>query len=144
MRKKIYALLPLALLVCCSAWAATEPADVAGNWQLAWQGRQGSQQGTLTIQQDGSKLSGTMQGERGSAPLTGTIKGNTVSLNVNIDGERRSMTLAFSGTIDGDKMSGTFQPKSRHGGRGGSDGQTDHTWTATRQQSKPDQPGHSN
>lgn len=152
-RRKVYAfLLPMALLLCLPAWAADEPANVAGNWQLSWQGRQGSRQGTLAIQQNGTKLTGTMQGQRGSAPLTGTVKGNTVSLKVEIQGERRSFTLAFTGTVDGDKMTGTFQPQGGRGGRrgmgGGSEnGQDNHTWTASRQQgnaSPPDQPSSSN
>ena len=48
------------------------------------------------------------------------------------------MTLAFTGTIDGDKMRGTFQPQGggggggSRGGRGG--GQGSHTWSGFRQQ----------
>lgn len=143
MKRKLYALLlPLALVLCLSAMAADEPVDVAGNWQLNWQGRQGSQQGTLALQQDGTNLTGTMQGERGAAPVSGTIKGNTVSFNVEFKGERRSFALAFTGAVDGDKMSGTFQPqggRGDHSGRGGQQsegGQTNHSWTAARQAGK--------
>ncbi len=148
MKRNIYALLlSLTLAWCVSALAADAPA-VAGNWQVSWQGRQGTQQGTLQFQQDGSKLTGTMEGERGSAPLSGTVNGNTVSFTVEMKGERRSMTLAFTGTVDGDKMSGTFQPQGGGGGgRGGRGGQEGgHTWTATRQgnASSSEQPSNSN
>jgi hypothetical protein len=45
------------------------------------------------------------------------------------------MTLAFTGTIDGDKMSGTFRPQGGGGGRGEhAGGEEDHSWTAVRQQ----------
>ena len=150
MKHRVYGLLlPLALLLCLSAWAADDSANVAGNWQLSWQGHQGSQQGTLALQQNGSSLTGTMQGQRGSAPVSGTINGNNVSFNVEMKGEHRSMTLAFTGTINGDKMSGTFQPQGGgRGGRGGQSGeQGDHTWSATRQSgnsSGSDQPGNPN
>jgi hypothetical protein len=48
------------------------------------------------------------------------------------------MTLAFTGTIDGDNMSGTFQPQGGGGGGGGrggrGGGQGSHTWSGIRQQ----------
>jgi len=114
----------------------SQPANIGGAWQISWQARNGSQQGTMQIQQDGSQLSGTFQDASGSSSVTGGIAGNNVSFNVQIQG--RPMTLAFTGTIDGDKMSGTFQPQGggggggSRGGRGG--GQGSHTWSGVRQQ----------
>jgi hypothetical protein len=116
--------------------ANDQPASVAGNWQISWAGRRGNEQGTLQLQQEGSKLSGTFQGPRGSSPLSGSVQGNNVSFSVQMQG-RRSMTLAFNGAFDGSKMSGTFQPEGgggSHGGHGGGGGETNHSWTATRQQ----------
>src|SRR5438309_661725 len=86
----------------------SQPANIGGTWQISWQARSGTQQATMQIQQDGSKLSGTFQDSNGSSPLTGSIARNSVSFSVQVRG--RPMTLAFTGTIDGDKMSGTFQP----------------------------------
>jgi hypothetical protein len=106
-----------------------------GAWQVSWQGRDGSQQATMQIQQDGSKLSGTFQGARGSSPLSGSVDGNNISFNVQMQGRRGAMTLAFTGTVDGNKMSGTFQPQGgggEHGGHGGGGG--GHSWSAVRQQ----------
>lgn len=111
----------------------SQPANIGGAWQISWQARGGSQQATMQIQQDGSKLSGTFQDSGGSSPLTGSVAGNNVSFSVQIQG--RPMTLAFTGTIDGDKMNGTFQPQgggSGRGGRGG--GQGNHSWSGVRQQ----------
>ncbi|HKD03469.1 MAG TPA: hypothetical protein VKB77_13610 [Terriglobales bacterium] len=142
-------LLPLALILGCAAWAADEAGDVAGTWQIQWQSRQGSQQGTLTIRQNGDQFTGTMQGPRGSAPLSGTMKGNAITMNVEMQGEQRSFRLAFTGTVDGDKMSGTFQPQGGHRGHGGGqgeNGETSRTWNATRRtgNSQPDQPSNPN
>lgn len=105
----------------------SQPANISGAWRLSWQGRGGSEQATIQIQQDGPKLSGTFQGPRGSSSLTGSVDGNNVSFSMQMQGRRR-VTLAFTGTIDGDKMSGTLQPP------GG--GQDNHPWTAVRQQDK--------
>lgn len=139
MRRKAYLLLlPLAFGLCWSAWAADDAANVAGTWQMNWQGRQGEQQGTMTIEQNGTKLTGTMQGQRGSLPLSGTVQGNSVSFNLQLQGKRRSMTLAFTGNVDGNKMNGTVQAQG--GGRrgGGSEG-NNHNWSATRKSSTSDQ-----
>jgi hypothetical protein len=112
-----------------------QPANIGGSWQLSWQGRGGSQQATIQIQQDGSNLSGTFQDSGGSSSqLTGSVAGNNVSFSLQIQGGR-TMTLAFTGNINGDKMSGTFQPQGGGGGRGGrAGGQGDHSWSAVRQQ----------
>src|ERR1700686_5831671 len=111
-----------------------QPTNIGGAWQLSWQGRGGSQQATIQFQQDGSNLSGTFQGLGGSSSqLTGSVAGNNVSFNLQVQG-RRTMTLAFTGTIDGDKMSGTFQPQGGGGGREGrGGGQSNHSWSAVRQ-----------
>lgn len=112
-----------------------QPANINGTWQLSWQSRGGSQQATIQFQEDGSKLSGTFQDSRGSSSqLTGSIAGNNVSFSLQVQG-RLTITLAFTGTIDGDKMSGTFRPQAGGGGREGyPGGQGDHSWTAVRQQ----------
>ena len=118
---------------------SAQSASVAGNWQISWQGRRGNEQGTLHLQQDGDKLSGTLEGPRGSSSLTGSVQGNNISFNVQMQG-RRSFTLAYTGTLDGDKMTGTFQRKGGEegGGREGHEGggQRNHTWSATRQAGK--------
>jgi len=111
----------------------SQPANISGAWQISWQSRRGSQEGTIQIQQDGSKLSGTFQDSSGSSPLSGSVAGNNVTFSVQIQG--RPMTLAFTGTIDGDKMSGTFQPQGGGGGRGGrGGGQGNHSWNGVRKQ----------
>ena len=111
----------------------SQPANIGGDWQISWQARNGSQQASMQIQQDGSKLSGTFQDASGSSSVTGSMAGNNVSFSVQIQG--RPMSLAFTGTIDGDKMSGTFQPQGGGGSRGGrGGGQGSHTWSGVRQQ----------
>jgi hypothetical protein len=70
----------------------------------------------MEIKQDGTKLSGKFQGERGSAAVTGSLDGNQVSLKVRLP--RRQ--VSFSGIVNGDKMNGTTE-------------QGD-SWTATRPQ----------
>ena len=58
---------------------------------------------------------------------------------------RRTITLALTGVIDGDKMSGTLQPQ---GGGGGHEergsGQGNHSWSAVRQQGNSGRSGPAN
>jgi hypothetical protein len=98
-----------------SAGSSAMP-SVSGNWQVSWTGRNGAQrQVSMQIKQDGTKLSGTFQTERGSALMKGSLNGNQISLNVKLPKRQAS----FSGTVDGDKMSGTTEQGA--------------AWTATRQ-----------
>jgi hypothetical protein len=110
------------------------PANVAGAWQISWQGRNGTQQATMQVQQDGSKLSGTFEDASGSSSMSGSVAGKNVSFSVQVQG--RPMTLAFTGTADGDKMSGTFQPQggSAGGRRGRGGAQGNYSWSGVRQQ----------
>lgn len=95
---------------------STATPNLSGNWQMSWAGPKGKQrQVTMQVKQDGSKLSGNFQAERGSAPLTGSLKGNQVSFSVKTPKRKAS----FTGTVDGDKMSGTTEQGA--------------SWTATRQ-----------
>ena len=90
--------------------------SVSGDWQVSWAAANGNQREvSMQIKQDGSKLSGTFQGERGSAPLIGKIEGNQVSFNVKLP--RRQ--LSFTGIVDEGKMRGTTEQGA--------------SWTATRQ-----------
>ncbi|MGA7382725.1 MAG: hypothetical protein WBX03_17885 [Terriglobales bacterium] len=147
MRKHLYLILVLAfgLTTCLLAQDAapgnSQPANVAGQWLMSWQGRDGARQGKLQLQQDGSKLTGTLDGERGSMPVTGSLDGNTISFSTQSQG-RRNFTMVYTGTVDGDKITGTFQPQGGMGGGGHhGGGQQNHSWTATRQAGNSSNPG---
>jgi len=91
--------------------------SVAGSWTLSFTDPQGTaRQASLQLQQDGSKISGTFQGQRGSGAVTGSMQGNQVSMTVKGRGGRE---MSFSGTVDGSKMTGTTAQGS--------------SWSATRQ-----------
>ncbi|MFZ0286913.1 MAG: hypothetical protein WAL32_16925 [Terriglobales bacterium] len=124
------------LLAQDSAQGNSQPANVAGKWQMSWQGRHGTREATLQLQQDGAKLTGTLDGERGSMPVTGSVDGNNISFSTQGQG-RQNFSMVYTGTIDGDKMTGSAQPQGGEGGMGGGShhggGQRNHSWTATRQ-----------
>jgi len=116
-----------------SSQDSSQPANVAGKWQLSSQGRQGARQSTLDLQQDGDKLTGTLEGERGTANITGSINGNNVTFSTEASGERH-VSLLYTGTVNGDKMSGTMQFQGGPPGmRGGQRGGSGRSWSAARQ-----------
>lgn len=108
------------LALTLAAAFAGEALKMAGNWQFSMETPHGKMAGVFKVQQqDGAKLSGVCEIEnQGSNPMTGVIDGKKVEMSVSVhDGQ---MTFKFSGTVDGNKMSGSTDPQGA-------------TWTATRQ-----------
>ncbi len=110
-----------ALLVSGLAAMAADDANVAGSWQMTFEGPRGTINQTLSIEQDGAKIKGTLKGPRGDAPLEGSIKGNDISFSVKRDTPNGQMVIEYKGAVDGDSMKGTMS-----GGRFSGD------WTAKR------------
>jgi hypothetical protein len=99
----------VAVLALVAAGAAQEkPANVAGKWEMSWEGPRGPQTSTLTLEQDGANLKGTMSGRRGDTPITGTVKGKNVTIVVERETPNGKFTQEFKGTVDGASMKGTF------------------------------------
>ena len=76
-----------------------------GSWNTTVNSPMGAQKATLTIKTDGATFTGTMAGAQGNQDVSGKVDGNTVSWSVNIT-QPMPITLEFSGTVDGDKISG--------------------------------------
>jgi hypothetical protein len=95
------------LILAGSALAADETAKVAGTWEMTSEGPNGPRTQTLTIQQDGGTIKGTLKGTRGESPLEGTVTGNKLSFTVKRqtqDGD--TMVIEYSGTVDGNSIKG--------------------------------------
>jgi hypothetical protein len=130
-------------LACCFAQgsgnvalAAAELVNVTGKWEMLWTGRLGTEKCALELQQDSAKVKGTFQDLRGNSSLSGTIDGNKISFEVEFKGSR-PFTTKFTGSIDGDKITGTSQAVGVGGagaylGHAGEIVQPEHPWTATR------------
>jgi hypothetical protein len=99
--------------------AAAQAAKVAGSWDLSMQGRNGMQTSTLTLAQDGNKLTGTLKGGRGDSPVTGTVDGKNITFSVTRTTPNGEVTQVFTGTVAADGLSGTVKM-----------GQNDVPWTA--------------
>ena len=117
-------LITLLLSVAMASPGAAQ--DLTGTWEISTQGgRGGPQTSALVLAQDGETLTGTImfslggRGGRGGGPqelevANGTVDGSAFSFTVTLSFQGNSIDLNYSGTVDGDEMSGT-----RGGPRGG-------------------------
>jgi hypothetical protein len=112
----------VAVIVMVGVTAFAAPANVAGHWSVSLE--LGSIVGhpTLDLKQDGEKLTGTYRGRYGASPLEGAVKANQLGFTVTMTAEGQETSGYFSGTVDGDRMSGSVE----------FEGAGDGTWSATR------------
>ena len=112
----------VAVIVMIGITAFAAPANVAGHWSVSLE--LGSIVGhpTLDLKQDGEKLTGTYRGRYGASPLEGAVEENQLGFTVTMTAEGQETSGYFSGTVDGDRMSGSVE----------FEGAGDGTWSATR------------
>jgi len=80
-----------------------------GNWNLVVVTPMGDRQATLSVKTDGSALTGSQAADGNSTDIfDGTVNGNDVSWKVSIT-DPMPMTLEFTGSINGDEISGSVQ-----------------------------------
>ncbi len=77
--------------------------DASGTWQFTVELDVGGGTPTFVFVQDGDTLSGTYQGTFGQAELEGTIVGAQIEFWF----ETQGIKAIYTGTLDGDTMSGT-------------------------------------
>ncbi len=90
--------------------AAAAPAsagDLTGTWDGEVETSAGSGTPTLTLKQEGDKLTGTYKGQLGEFPLTGTIKGDVVEFSFKVSGQVEG-TVIYKGTVSGKTMKGSI------------------------------------
>ncbi len=83
--------------------------NVAGEWEMTSEGRQGPMTQTFKIEQDGEKITVTMESRRGERKGEGTIKGNEIEWTFSFSTQRGDMTITYKGKVEGNTMSGTVQ-----------------------------------
>jgi hypothetical protein len=89
----------------CVATAAFAE-DVTGTWIMSVETGAGSGTPTFKFTQQGESLSGSYSGLLGEAPVAGTIKGDEVSFEFTVGGSGQSLTVKYTGKVNGTSMSG--------------------------------------
>jgi hypothetical protein len=90
-----------------AAVAVAYAASVAGTWTLSIESPQGTRESTLVAAQNGEAITGTMKTQRGEMPVTGTLKGNAIAFGYKVSMQGNEMDIQYTGTVEGDAMSGT-------------------------------------
>ena len=95
-----------AMLVILAACAAGNFNPFAGSWETTVSTPLGDQVGVWMIAPDGT---GIMSSDQGDQAIDGiVVDGNNVSFDVDIDAGGQSLSLGFSGVIEGDSLTGAF------------------------------------
>ncbi|NKC01673.1 MAG: hypothetical protein GKR90_24665 [Pseudomonadales bacterium] len=100
----------LAIFLVLSSVAASADSDLIGQWQLRVEGRMGIQTPILTVREADGKFSGSIGGARGQLDIeTITATGNQFSFPFNMTTPRGEFNLLYSGTRDGDSLTGKVE-----------------------------------
>lgn len=84
-----------------------KPHDVAGTWALTVETAQGTGNPSVTLKQDGEKLTGNYSSPLfGEQPVTGSIKGNAFTFSFTGSIEGTTLTVTYTGTVEKDTMKG--------------------------------------
>jgi len=109
MTKKLLFVTAILLVVAIGAFAA----DVSGKWTYEAPGRGGNpgRPVTITLKQDGSKLTGSVPGMgRGGADvppmevMNGKVDGNNISFETKMEFNGQTRVSKYEGTIEGDQI----------------------------------------
>src|SRR5437773_11827571 len=98
------------MILAMASFTAAQAAkvDVSGTWAFTVQTDAGSGTPTVTLKQDGEKLTGHYSSATlGEADLTGSVKGKEIKFSFTADAQGTSLQVAYTGTIeDKDSMKG--------------------------------------
>ena len=80
---------------------ALHAADISGKWTAQVPGRDGqTRETTITLKQDGEKLTGTTSGMNGDMPISdGTVKGDDVAFTVVANFNGNEVKMLYKGKI---------------------------------------------
>ncbi len=80
-----------------------------GEWEISVQTPMGAQKSKLTVAADGGELTGELHGNGETVSIyDGTVDGDAVAFKANVT-KPMALTIAFTGTVDGDSLSGHAQ-----------------------------------
>ncbi len=106
----LLALVAALLTVACSGYGAPALPAAVGSWNMTIETPLGTQEPTLIVSGDASGLMGTMSSPQGDVELTDMSWNDdgTLGFTMAIDAGGQSLSLTFSGMVDGDTLTGAF------------------------------------
>lgn len=89
-----------------AAGTAAAAIDLTGTWALQVVTEMGTRTPSVTLKQEGERLTGQYTSQLGEAPVSGQIKGSAFSFEVTLPIEGTPMTILYTGTAGTDGLSG--------------------------------------
>lgn len=111
--KKVYSVIAMFSLLLIPVLASPQDINVTGDWELTTQSPRGERTSDIHFEQEGEKLTVTMQIMGEEATVEGTVKGNKIEWSITRSTQRGEFTISYSGTVEGDAMSGEAQMRDR-------------------------------
>jgi hypothetical protein len=81
--------------------------QVAGSWSVEVSGPM-AQAFTMRLTQEGTTISGSMDGPAGSIPVSGSVDGTRITLTATLTMGGQTIPLSFAGEVRGDEAFGTM------------------------------------
>jgi len=105
--KGIRRILVAAIVMGVAIVAYAAGSNITGTWNLTTETQRGTRNASMVLTQTGENVTGTYKGQRGDFPIAGTVKGNTLNLSYKLEIQGNEVEVKYTGTVDGDSMSGT-------------------------------------
>lgn len=83
--------------------------DISGEWDLKVETSQGTGNPSVSLQQQGEKITGTYRGRMGETALEGTFRDSDLRFSVRLKFRDQEHLVTYTGRVNGDSMSGTVQ-----------------------------------
>lgn len=93
-------------MVLAAAMAVLAPANVAGVWRVQFVTPNGEAAVTMTINQNGDKLSGRVVDEYGEYVVGGSIDGDQVTATWTVMEEGKPLPITMKGKVEGEYITG--------------------------------------
>jgi hypothetical protein len=106
---KVFSAIAMLSLLLIPVLMSAQDVNVTGDWEITTQSPRGERTSDIHFEQEGEKLTVTMQLMREEVTAEGTVKGNKIEWSVTRETQRGEFTISYSGTVEGDTMSGEAQ-----------------------------------
>jgi hypothetical protein len=98
---KWFAALAMTAFSVAAGTAQSSRIDVTGKWAFTVQTDAGTGTPTVTLKQEGEKLTGHYSSQNlGEADLTGTVKGQEIKFSFSADAQGTQLTVTYTGTVE--------------------------------------------
>lgn len=97
----------ISIVLGLAVTSSTSQINVTGTWDLRVETQEGIATPSITLRQNGEKITGTYSGEMGKVALDGTLKEDNIQFVVRLKFQDIPFVITYSGRVKGDTMQGT-------------------------------------